>query len=55
MSIVKIKIFKGDDEAKFKTFNVDPNPGSKSCGYMVGYIQALHDAGCETEVEEVVK
>ena len=55
MSEVTIKIHKGDDATEFKTFSIDPNPSSKSCGYMIGYIQALPDAGCETEVEEVIK
>ena len=37
-------------EVDEKIFNVDPNPSSKSMGYMVGYIQALEDHGLELVV-----
>jgi len=36
-----------------KEFNVDPQPNSKSLGYMVGYINALEDNGFGTKVVDI--
>ena len=45
----KTKLRKAKEVGR-KTFNVDPNPTSKSMGYMVGYISALEDRGFDTIV-----
>ena len=38
-----------------KEFNVNPNPESKSLGYLVGYINALEDHGFKTKVIESLR
>ena len=62
--VVTIEIFKSSSSKLLgnrskrigeKTFSVDPNPKSKSMGYMVGYIQALEENGLETVVTKQFK
>jgi hypothetical protein len=38
------------NEVGTKEFNIDPQPNSKSLGYMIGYINALEDNEFGTEV-----
>ena len=45
MKTVIIQVNDAKGRHRSKVFNVDPDPNSKSMGYMVGYIQACQDNG----------
>ena len=50
--IVKVNDSKGNKRSK--TFSVDPNPKSKSMGYLVGYIEACGDMGLRVHVDHLL-
>jgi len=50
INIYSSKPDKNGHVVRTKTFNVVPNPNSRTMGYLVGYVQAQNDHGCRVEV-----
>ena len=50
INIYSSKPDKNGHVVRTRTFNVIPDPNSRSMGYLIGYVQAQNDHGCRVEV-----